>query len=250
MRVLGVIEECHAEGYLNDEERELAESQVRMSVDQQGLDVVLARLPDRQRDGSDKGARRATEAERRDAVRRLKMYVSQGAIEPKDGENRIAQVEKSKTPHDISEAFYDLGPLDGDRPERRVSQQQRDEAIRQLTVHGEEGRITPEEHRRAVGQVRHARNQTEINAAFRGLRSPRVTAASEKTKKAGELARSAAGEGGRRAKHAVMRLTLAVAALVIAIPVAIIGGGAVGAAVCVIIAIGLGLAAIRTLVVG
>ena len=97
MRVLGLIEECHAEGYLNDEERELAESQVRMSVDQQGLDIVLARLPDRQRDGSDKGARRATEAEREDAVRRLEMHVAQGAITRDEGKNRIRQVEKSKT---------------------------------------------------------------------------------------------------------------------------------------------------------
>ena len=113
-----------------------------------------------------------------------------------------------------------------------------------------EERLTVDEHRRAVDQVRRARNQTEINAAFRGLRSPRVTAASEKTKKAGALARSAAGEGGRRAKQAITRFALAVAALIIAVPVAIIGGGAVGAAVCVIIAIGLGFAAVRALVVG
>ncbi len=250
MRVLGLIEECHAEGYLNDEERELAESQVRMSVDQQGLDIVLARLPDRQRDGSDKGARRATEAEREDAVRRLEMHVAQGAITRDEGKNRIRQVEKSKTPQDISEAFYDLGTLDGDRSERRASGQQRDDAIRQLNVHLAEERLTVDEHRRAVDQVRRARNQTEINAAFRGLRSPRVTAASEKTKKAGALARSAAGEGGRRAKQAITRFALAVAALIIAVPVAIIGGGAVGAAVCVIIAIGLGFAAVRALVVG
>jgi Domain of unknown function (DUF1707) len=131
MQVLDLIAECHAEGYMDEGTRELAEKEVQTAVDREGLNAVLATLPKRRRDGSHEGRRRATEAEREDAIRRLEMYVAQGAITREEGDSRIAQVKLSKTPNDISETFHDLGPLGVDQTERRASKEQRDEAIRQ-----------------------------------------------------------------------------------------------------------------------
>ncbi|HUN78556.1 MAG TPA: hypothetical protein VMU32_06530 [Solirubrobacteraceae bacterium] len=46
-RVLDVIEECRAEGYLDDDERALAVAQVEASVNRQMLDEVRRTLPNR-----------------------------------------------------------------------------------------------------------------------------------------------------------------------------------------------------------
>lgn len=249
-RVLDLVAERRAEGYLDDSEREVAEMEVRAAVDRQGLNAVVGRVPKRRRSGSDKGDRRATDAERQDAIRKLEMYVAQGAVSSEEGARRIARVKMSVTPNDIDELFYDLGSLDANHAERLVSNHQRDEAVALLNAHLAEGRLTIDEHRHAVDQVRKARSQSEIDAAFRGLRSPRMTMTVERAKGARALATRAAGEGSRRAKRAVMRFAFAVAALLVAIPVGISGGGVVGAAACVMIAVGLCAAAIRSLVVG
>jgi Domain of unknown function (DUF1707). len=263
-RVLDLIVECRAEGYLDASEQEIAETQARTAVDRQELDAVLESLPKRARDGSDKGNRRATKAEREDAIRRLEMYEMHGAISTDERDRRITRVDMSHTPNEIAELFHDLGVLDADkvaRGERLASKQQRDEATRQLNIHLAEERLNVDEHRRAVEQVSSARNQVEIDAAFRGLKPPRITAiqdsTSEKAKKAGALATGAARvgtkaaiEGGRRAGRALMRFVLAIAALLIAIIVGVAGGGLAGAAACAAVAVVLFVAAIPVLIVG
>ena len=192
------------------------------------------------------------------------MYRMQGAITADEQDRRIARARMSNTPSEIAELFYDLGPLDSDktsRGERLVSKRQRDEATTQLNIYLAEERLTVAEHRRAVEQVSTARNQIEIDAAFRGLKSPRATAihdsASEKAVKAGALATGAARvgtkvalEGSRRAGRALMCFVLAIAALLMAVIVGVAGGGIAGAAVCAAVAVGFFVAAIRALIVG
>jgi hypothetical protein len=263
-RVLDLIAECRAEGYLDASQQELAETQVQTAVDQNELDAVLESLPSRARDGSDQGNRRATDAEREDAIRRLKLYTLQGAITPDEQDRRTVRARMSSTPNEIAQLFSDLGSLDSDktsRGERLASQQQRDEGIRQLKSHLAEGRLTEAEHRRAVEQVSTARNQIEIDAAFRGLKSPRVTtmhdSASDKAVKAGALAADAARvgtkiavEGSGRATRALMCFAFAIAALLMAIIVGVAGGGIAGAAVCAAVAVGFLVAATRALLIG
>lgn len=261
--VLDVIAECRAEGYLDNAEQELAVAHVKSAVDRKMLDEVLLGLPRRARDGSREGHRRATKAEREDAIRRLEMYSLQGAISPEERQRRVARVEISQTPDEISEVFGDLGSLDADktgRADKLVSKQQRDEAIRQLNAHLAAERLTVDEHRDAVDQVRNARNRIEIDAAFRGLTSPRITTMQDGASDAIRDARAAtievahagaraAKETRRRIGRALVRLALAGVALIAGIVLLIIGGTIVGV-ICFGLAVVLFVVAMRALFVG
>jgi hypothetical protein len=199
------------------------------------------------------GSLRVSDADRADAVRRLRVHESMGHLSEDEATNRISVVDTSKTPDEIAKLFVDLPALPA-RPasiERRISSQDRQDAINLLEKAYSEGRIETSECAEAKDQVDAARTRTEIDAAFHGLTTPtRVavvnTAASATKQTAGFSARVAA-EGGRRAGKAFRRGVFAVGALMIGI-ILVIAGFGIGALICFVAAVALFVSAAISLV--
>lgn len=176
-----------------------------------------------ERFGTGRGTVRASDDDRADAVRKLRMHGEQGhfATETTDEcARRIAIVEAATTPDEIARVFSDLPPLSPLRPHpRRIGNDDRDSAISQLNDHLANGRIDVDEHRARIDQVRSARERSELNAAFRGLPRPGAT---EMRNSASEVAT----EGARIAKRTlkVVALTGASAVLFVVIVVIVLVG--------------------------
>lgn len=159
-----------------------------------------------------------------------------GHLESKEAADRIEVVEASTTPEEIAELFVELPALTTRPPsiERRISTQDRQDAISLLEKAYSEGRIEAHECAAAKDRVHAARTRSEIDVVFHGLSTPTQAAlremASSATKQAAELSSSALAKGGRRAGRAFRRGVLAVGALMIGI-VLVIAGIGVGALV-------------------
>jgi Flp pilus assembly protein TadB len=179
---------------------------------------------------------RVSDADRADAIRRLRAHESMGHLESKEASDRVEAVQASTTPEEIAKLFVELPALTARPPsiERRSSTQDRQDAISLLEKAYSEGRIEAQECAVAKDRVHAARTRSEIDAAFHGLSTPTRAALGEKassaTKQATELSSSALAEGGRRAGKAFRRGVLAVGALMIGI-VLVIAGVGVGALV-------------------
>ena len=143
---------------------------------------------------------RASDYDRAKAVRKLRMHADRGdfANEPDDEcARRIAIVEAATTPHEIEAVFSDLPELTPARTPRRhrLVADETDDAIRQLTDHLAKGRLSVDEHRVRVDQVRAARDREEIKAAFRGLPRPGAAEAFNRAKEVADDAGDMAAKG-------------------------------------------------------
>lgn len=196
------------------------------------------------------GNRRASEGERKDAVRRLRAYGSLGHLEQGEVEERVERVQRSKTPDEIALVFKDLPALDG-RPataEPRISTEDKGAALDRLKRAHQEGRIDEGEHSEAMSLVTAARTPSELAAAFRGLPGPnRSEAATQAARQTAALTTRAVTEGGRRAKKAFLRFLFSVAALLIGI-VLLVAGVGIAAVACFVLAVLLLVAAAVALV--
>lgn len=199
-----------------------------------------------------KGAKvRASDHDRATAVRKLRMHADRGDFsnEPDDEcARRTAIVESATTPHEIEAVFSDLPELTPARTPRRnrlVADHDRDDAIRQLTDHLAKGRLSVDEHRVRVDQVRAARDREEIKAAFRGLPRPGAAEAFSRAKEVADDAGDMAAEGARRVKEAVKWAVLSMAVFVGAIVMLFANQSTAG--VLLIISIGLLILAVRAL---
>jgi hypothetical protein len=187
----------------------------------------------------ERGEFRASDADRVDAFRRLEVHKSMGHLDEAEVSTLREAVEASATLNEIAKVFVDAGlpelPARSPSTERRISAQDRDEAIGLLEKAYAEGRIETGECAAAKDQVSVARTRTEIDAAFHGLSSPtRVAAAktaSGATKQTAKLTTHVVAEGGRRAGKAFRRGVFAVGALMIGIILAVAGIGT-GALIC------------------
>lgn len=174
---------------------------------------------------------RVSDADRRDAVRRLRAHEAMGHLGGAEASERVASVEASTTPEEIAKLFADLPALTTRPPsiERRISTQDRQEAVALLETAYSEGRIEAHECAAAKDQVAAARTRSEIDAAFHGLSTPTRVAmgvkASSATKQAAGLGSQVLAEGGRRAGKAFRRAVLAVGALTVGIILLIAGAG-------------------------
>lgn len=188
------------------------------------------------------GDLRLSDADRADAVRRLRVHESMGHLRSEEASDRIAVVDASKTPDEIAKLFADLPALPARAPsiERRISTQDRQDAIGLLEKAYSEGRIEADECAAAKDQVHAARTRSEIDAAFHGLSSPTRVAAAKTaanvTKGTAGLTTRMVAEGGRRAGKAFRRGVFAVGALMIGIILAFAGIGT-GALVCFVVAV-------------
>lgn len=187
---------------------------------------------------------RVSDADRADAIRRLQAHESIGHLDCKEASDRIEVVEASTTPEQIARLFAELPALTARPPsiERRISAQDRQDAISLLETAYSEGRIEAHECAAAKDRVHAARTRSEIDVAFHGLSTPTRVAlgkkASSAKKQAAELSSSMLAEGRRRTGKALRRGVLALGALMLGV-VLLIAGIGVGALVCFLGAVAL-----------
>lgn len=195
-----------------------------------------------QRRKLERDQRRLSDADRTDAIRRLRAHETMGHLQDREADERVAVVAASTTPEEVAKLFADLPPLTDRSPslERRVSSQDREDAIHLLEKAYSEGRIEAQECAMAKDQVHGARTRSEIDAAFHGLTTPTRVAVGEKAtsaaKQTAELGSQVLAEGGRRAGKAFRRGVLAVGALMLGI-ILVIAGIGIGALVCFVAAV-------------
>jgi hypothetical protein len=181
----------------------------------------------------ERGDFRASDADREDAFRRLEVHESMGHLDRTELPRLHAAVEAAATPNEITKVFVSAGlpelPARSPATERRVSSQDRAEAIELLEKAYAEGRIEAHECAAAKDQVSAARTCNEIDAAFHGLttasRAVVVKTASNAAEQAARLTTRAVGEGGRRVGKAFRRGVFAVGAMMIGIILLIAGIG-------------------------
>jgi hypothetical protein len=227
-RAVARVEELAAEGYIRDvAERERRLHEVAEADSWRELDAALAGLEDGRR-RSKSGDRRVADADRKDAIRRLRVHGSMGHLDEGELEVRVKLVEKSKTPNEIAAVFGDLPELAdvSKSAEPRISTQDKSEALDKLRKARTEGRIEDGEYEDAISQVTVARTQSELDAAFRCLPDPpRAEVATQAAKQTAAFTARAVAEGGRRASRAFLRFLFSGAALLIGVILLIAGVG-------------------------
>ncbi len=190
-----------------------------------------AKSPEAKGNKLGRGDLRLSNAGRTDAIRRLEVHKSMGHLTGTEAEARVTLVRGSTTPDQVAKLFVDLPALPARPPsnERRISTQDRDDAIDLLEKARLEGRIEEHEHAAAKAQVRAARTRSELDAAFHGLSTPThaavVKTASNVTKQAAGVTARVAMEGGRRVGKAFRHGALAVGALMIGVILVVAGIG-------------------------
>lgn len=199
----------------------------------------------------ERGELRASNADRKDAFRRIDVHESMGHMSEDEGLMLRTAVDASTTLNEIAKAFVDASlpelPARSPSTERRVSAQDRDEAISLLWEAHAEGRIKAHEYAAAKHQVSVARTRSEIDAAFHGLSSPTRVAAARTASNVTKQTTHMVAEGGRRAGKAFRRGMFASGALMIGIILLIAGVGA-GALICFVGAVLLFISAAVSLV--
>jgi Domain of unknown function (DUF1707) len=222
------VEELVEQGFVRDEaERDRRLGEIRKASEKWELDAALDGL-DAGRKSLKDGDRRAAEGDRVDALRRLESHRSLGHLDEAELGARRSLVAGSKTPNEIEQVFRDLPGLDTlpDSAARRIASADRVDALARLVEAEREGRIDATEHEAAAAQVRSARTEAELDAAFRGLPGPTPTEiAASASIKAASYTAGLAAEGGRRAKKAFLRSLFAGTALLIGVILLIAGIG-------------------------
>lgn len=177
----------------------------------------------------ERGDFRASDADREDAFRRIRVHQSMGHLDRADALDLRETVEAASSLNEIVRAFELAGlpelPARSPLTERRISTQDRDEAIGLLKKAYAEGRIELGECEAAEEQVRAARTRSEMDAAFHGLSSPTRVAVANAASTVTTQTTHAVAIGGRRAGKAFRRWVLSVGALMIGVILLIAGIG-------------------------
>jgi Domain of unknown function (DUF1707) len=199
----------------------------------------------------ERGEFRASDADREDAFRRIKVHETMGHLDEREAWALQMAVKASPTVNDIAKAFVDAGlpelPARSPSTERRVSTQEKDEAISLLEKAYAEGRIETGECAAAKDRVSVARTRSEIDAAFHGLASPTRVAVANTTSNVTKQATHVFAESGRRVGTAFRRGMLAAGAMMIGVILLIAGIGA-AALICLVGAVLVGVSAAISLV--
>jgi hypothetical protein len=173
----------------------------------------------------------ASDADREDAIRQIRLHESAGHLTSDEADDRVKIIATCRTRESIAAVLADLPDIRQPEAARRISQRDRDDALRQIDKALLDGRITSSEHALASAQVKQARTRQELNVAFRGLTNPAVGAARGRAVDAGRAAAEVSErvvEGGRRVLIAFLRWVLAVVVAIVGIVMLIVGYPAVG----------------------
>lgn len=182
-----------------------------------------------------KGELRVSRADRDDAVRRLRAYESKGYLAENEAMARIGLVEASTTTDEIAAAFVDLPQLGAKSPstERRISQDDRADAVELLREALLQHRITADEFVAAKAQVDEARTRQEIDAAFHGLTKPKRAMLADQARRSAKEVTTSTGRavraGGRRVVSTVLRTALVLLLFLVALVATLVGNGVVAA---------------------
>lgn len=237
-RATARLEQLASEGIVRgDEELKLRLRKVRLAINQRQLEVAFEGLQ-AEVNKPKAGDLRASDADRKDAIRRLEAHGSLGHLSDDELSARVSLAEASKTSNEISRVFADLPALDASSrsAEPRISKREREEAISLLEEAHSDGRLDHDEHEAALARVHAARTRREIEAAFHGLSTPSRTAAVKKASSATKQTAGFVAEGGRRLSKAFLRGMLSLGALAIAI-VLLIAGIGIAALVCFVVSV-------------
>jgi hypothetical protein len=218
-RAFATVDAMFAQGLIrNDDERKLRRKRIDSALYPHELAAALDGLPDAARRPADPVA---SDAERADAVRSIRIHESAGHLRSDEADRRVAIVEKARTVGAIDAVVADLPALDRPVAARRIASSQRDHARTLIDAAHRDQRLTDDERRLALAQVDYARTHSELNAAFRGLESPAAAARRQKAEAIGSTAaavsRTAVTEGGRRLARALMRVALSVAVFLVGV---------------------------------
>jgi Domain of unknown function (DUF1707) len=235
-RALAQVDAMAAQGLIrDDDELKTRRQKISDALYAHEIQAALADLPKtlKQTDLP------ASDADRQDAIRQVRLHESVGHLTSDEADKRIEIISTCRTRESIAAVLADLPDVGQREVPHRISQRDRDEALKQIDEALLDGRITPDEHAAASAQVKQARTRPELNAAFSGLPNPTIAAARRKAVDAGRTAAEVSGravaEGGRRVSTAVARWIVAVVVAIVGIVTLILGQYLVGG---VLLAIG------------
>lgn len=202
-----------------------------------------------------RGDFRPSHADREDAYRRLELHEEMGHLNEVEASELGRDVDACGTLNEITQVFVEAGlpelPARSPATERRISSQDKTDAIALLEKAYAEGRLEPHECARAKDQVAAARTRNEIDAAFHGLSSPTrtatVKAVSDMAGQTAKLTTRAVREGGRRAGRAFRLGVYATGVLLIGF-ILLIAGIGTPALICFLAAVFLMVSAVVSLV--
>lgn len=198
-----------------------------------------------------RGDFRASDADRKDAHRRIDVHQTMGHLDEDRASTLHQEVDSATTLNEIAKVFVDAGlpelPARSPSTERRVSSQERAEAISLLEEAYAEGRIETAECAAAKDQVSVARTRSEIDAAFHGLSSPTRVAVANTASNVTKQTTHVVAEGGRRVGKAFRRGVFAVGAMMLGL-ILLIAGIGTAALICFVGAVLLGVSAAVSLV--
>jgi hypothetical protein len=191
-----------------------------------------------------RGDFRASDGDRDDALRRLRLHGEMGHLDQAGLLALHAAVDAAETPNQIAAVFVEAGlpelPARSPTTERRASTQDRRDAIGLLEKAYAEGRLEAHECAVAKDRVSAARTQSEIDAAFHGLSTPsrvaRKQKASDVTAQAASTTTRVAANGGQRLGRAFRRGVLGAGAMMLGAILLIAGIGTV-ALLCFVAAV-------------
>lgn len=199
----------------------------------------------------ERGEFRASNADREDAFRRIEVHETMGHLDKREAWALQMAVKAAPTLNDIAKVFVDAGlpelPARSPSTERRVSSQERAEAISLLEKAYAEGRIETAECAVAKDQVSVARTRSEVDAAFHGLSSPTRVAVANTASSVTKQTTHVVAEGGRRVGKAFRRGVFAAGAMMLGI-ILLIAGIGTAALLCFVGAVLLGVSAAVSLV--
>jgi hypothetical protein len=197
--------------------------------------------------------RSASHADREDAYRRLALHEEMGHLNEVEASELGRDTDACVTLNEIAQVFVaaSLPELPARSPvtERRISLQEKAEAVALLEEAYAEGRLEPHECAEAKDRVNVARTRSEIDAAFHGLSSPTRLAVVNKAGQTASLTTGVIREGGRRAGKAFRLDVYAGGALLVGF-ILLIAGIGTASLVCFLAAVLLMVGAAVSLVAG
>ncbi len=198
-----------------------------------------------------RGDFRASDADRKDAHRRIGVHKTMGHLDEAQASELGREVNAATTLNGIAKVFVNAGlpelPARSPSTERRVSSQERAEAISLLKKAYAEGRIETGECAEAKDRVSVARTRSEIDATFHGLSSPTRVAVANTASNVTRQTTHVVAEGGRRVGKAFRRGVFAAGAMMLGV-ILLIAGIGTAALLCFVGAVLLGVSAAVSLV--
>lgn len=143
----------------------------------------------------------ASDADRQDAIRQIRLHESVGHLTSDEADKRVEIIYTCRTRGSIAAVLAGLPDVGQREVPRRITQRDRDEALKQIDEALLDGRITSDEHAVASAQVNQARTRQELKAAFGGLTNPTVAAARRKAVDAGRTAAEVSGRNAMGFRH-------------------------------------------------